>query len=100
MFCQNCGKKFESENKLQRYCPECQALKKEEQKQKQKGYAKERIQRLGLVNISIYKQDKEVISNIAKEQNLTIAEALKAILQQYKPKETTKKSKVDTIKKG
>lgn len=81
MFCQNCGKKFESKNKMQRYCPDCQAQKKEEQKEKQKGYAKARAERLNLVNITIYKSDKDYIAKIAKEKGVTMAEIIKEIIK-------------------
>jgi len=79
-FCMACGKEFEAENTMVRYCPECQAKKKEEQKAKQKAYAKERNAKLGLTNISIYKSDKEILVARAKEQNTTMAEVIKAIL--------------------
>ncbi len=79
-FCVACGKQFESDSKLTRYCPECKAKKKEEQKEKQKIYAKNRNQQLGLVNISIYKDDKDVLMKKAKENNTTMAEVLKELI--------------------
>ena len=79
-FCMTCGTKFEATSPLVRYCPECQAKKKAEQKEKQKGYAKARTERLGLTNIQVYKTDKEKLAKLAKEQNTTMAEVLKNLL--------------------
>lgn len=78
-FCMACGKEFEG-SPLKRYCPECEAKKKAEQKEKQKGYAKARTERLGLTNIQVYKTDKEKLANMAKEKNTTMAEVLKNLL--------------------
>lgn len=79
-FCMACGKEFEAENKMVRYCPECQAKKKEEQKAKQKEYAKKRNKELGLTNIQVYKSDKDKLVAMAKEKNISMAEVLKELL--------------------
>lgn len=92
-FCMACGKEFETDNKLVRYCPECQAKKKEEQKAKQKAYAKERNARLNLTNISVYKDTKDVLAKIAKQKGITMAELLKSIVADMpKTKKETKKA--------
>ena len=97
-FCMACGKEFETDSKLVRYCPECQAKKKEEQKAKQKAYAKERNARLNLTNISVYKDDKDFLAKTAKQRGITMAELLKSIIagmtteEKPKTKKETKKA--------
>lgn len=85
-FCMNCGKEFEAENNMVRYCPECSAKKKEEQKAKQKEYAKARTAKLGLTNVSVYKEDKEILAKLAKENEMTMAEMFKKIMASSTPK--------------
>lgn len=79
-FCMNCGKEFEAENNMVRYCPECSAKKKEEQKTKQREYAKARTAKLNLTNVSVYKDDKELLAKLAKKEGVTMAEVFKKIL--------------------
>lgn len=102
-FCMNCGKEFEAANNMVRYCPECAAQKKEEQKQKQKGYAKERTARLGLTNVSIYKTDKETLQKMAKDKGVTMADIVKSILEGLatteEPDKPTEKPKAKDGKK-
>lgn len=79
-FCMNCGREFEAENAMVRYCPECAAKKKAQQREKQKVYAKERQAKLMLTNISIYKTDKEYLLGLAQDKKVTMAEIIKEIV--------------------
>lgn len=79
-FCMACGKEFEAKNALVRYCPECAEKRKKAQRERQQQYVKERAKTLGLVNVTIYRDDKEKLAKMAKEQKITMAEALKALL--------------------
>ena len=79
-FCVECGTKFTANNNMVRYCPKCAEAHKALLKEKQKGYAKARSERLGLTNITVYKTDKEILQKMAKEKGVTMAEVLKEIL--------------------
>lgn len=79
-FCSECGTQFMAANKMVRFCPTCAEKHKQELKEKQKGYAKERTARLGLTNVSIYKTDKEKLVKMAQEKGIILAEVLKELL--------------------
>lgn len=99
-FCVNCGTKFEATNNMARYCPACVAVKKEEQKQKQKQYAKARMTRLELTNITIYKADKDRLKTLADKKGVTMADMIKDLLSKPEPKSTvTVKAAKSTGKK-
>lgn len=79
-FCIECGQQFTATNNLVRLCPVCAEEHKRKAKEKQRNYVRERSQRLGITNISIYKTDKEILLAMANKENVTMAEVLKRIL--------------------
>ena len=79
-FCSMCGSQFEAMSGAERYCPDCKEKVKSEWKEKQKAYAKQRAEKLGLVNVSIYKDDREILKERALQEKTTIAEVIKALL--------------------
>lgn len=80
MHCANCGKEFTSMTSS-KYCHECEKNLKEEQKEKQRKYTRDRLRRLNLTSISVYKDDSKKLASIAKENKITIAEVIKEMLQ-------------------
>lgn len=94
-FCINCGTQFEATSGAERYCPECKVKIKEEWKEKQKKYAKERAERLNLVNVSIYKDDREILKERALEGKTTIAEVIKTLLASEVKQEEAKQESVE-----
>lgn len=83
MFCVKCGKEFEG-NKNSRYCADCKEEKKKENSAKMNIYVKERNARLGLTNISIYKEDRDYLKELA--EGTSIAEVIKELLAGAKKK--------------
>lgn len=83
-FCSLCGKEFEAEKASVRYCDECKEKVKQEAREKQKGYAKARAEKLGLVTLVIYKEDREILTNRAKAEGKTTADILREILENAK----------------
>lgn len=81
-FCVECGEPFTASNNLVRLCPVCAEEHKRKAKEKQRNYVRERSQRLGITNISIYKTDKEILLAMASKEKTTMAEVLKKILAQ------------------
>lgn len=79
-FCAKCGHEFMAESAAVRYCPDCKAEVKKEWQEKQKQYAKNRAAKLGLVNITVYKTDRDIIKEIAEKDNMTVADVIKNIL--------------------
>ena len=82
MFCVKCGKEF-SGAKNARYCSDCKAKKKKENNSKMNTYVKERIKRLGLTNITVYKEDRDFLKKLGGEKRLSIAEIVKEIISKY-----------------
>lgn len=94
-FCSLCGKEFEAEKASVRYCDDCKEQVKKEAREKQKGYAKARAEKLGLVTLVIYKEDREILTARAKAENKTTADVLREILENLKADgeaKTTKKA--------
>ena len=85
MFCAKCGKEFVG-GKNSRYCEECKAEKRKENSAKMNIYVKERNARLGLTNISIYKEDRDFLKSLGAEKNVSIAEIIKEFLAGAKKK--------------
>lgn len=82
-FCMNCGKEFEASNNMVRYCDSCKAEVAQKQKEKQKHYAKARVEKLGLVNLSVYKADRETIKALATAKGITVSDMVQDILKHY-----------------
>ena len=80
MFCANCGKEFQPITNS-KYCRECEKELKEEQRKKQRKYTRDRMRRLNLTSINIYKEDSKKLASIAKEKKTSIAEVIKEILK-------------------
>ena len=83
-FCVECGQQFTATNNLVRLCPICAEEHKQIAKEKQRNYVRERSQRLGITNISIYKTDKEILLAMASKGKTTMAEVLKKLLASIK----------------
>ena len=79
-FCSNCGKEMWVDSPMIRICDECKAKKKEENKKKQAKIQKERNEKLGLVNMSIKKEDREKLKAIAAKEGKNMFEVLHRIL--------------------
>jgi len=80
MFCVKCGKEFVG-GKNSRYCEECKAEKRKENSAKMNVYVQERNKRLGLTNISIYKEDRDLLKSLGAEKGVSIAEIVKELLR-------------------
>ena len=80
MFCANCGKEF-TPITSSKYCHECEKNLREEQLEKQRKYTRDRLRRLNLTSISVYKSDSKKLASIAKEKKTNIAEIVKEMLK-------------------
>ncbi len=79
-FCSNCGKEMWVDSPMIRICDECKAKKKEENAKKANALQKERNKKLGLVNMSIKKEDREKLKAIAAKEGKNMFEVLHSIL--------------------
>ena len=79
-FCSNCGKEMWVDSPMIRICDECKAKKKEENKKKQAKIQKERNEKLGLVNMSIKKEDREKLKAMAAKEGKNMFEVIHRIL--------------------
>lgn len=82
-FCMNCGKEFAANNNMVRYCDACKEEIAQRQKEKQKHYARARVEKLGLVNLSVYKADRETIKALAIAKGVTVSDMVQDILKHY-----------------
>ena len=82
-FCMNCGKEFAANNNMVRYCDSCKEEIAQRQKEKQKHYARARVEKLGLVNLSVYKADRETIKALATAKGVTVSDMVQDILKHY-----------------
>ena len=55
-------------------------MTKEERTKKQMEYTKERNKKLGLVNMLVYKEDREIIRQLAKSKGMKNADVVKELL--------------------
>lgn len=78
-----------------RFCPECAAKKKAQQREKQKEYAKARQANLGLTNISIYKTDKEYLLGLAQDKKVAMAEVIKEIVDNLRKQAAETETKTE-----
>ena len=95
VFCSECGEKFTASSKMAHLCPACKAKRQEEKKAYAKEYAKKRTEKLGLVTIQIFKDDREKLKALASEKKCTVSEIVAEMLktEEMKPaKKTTKKT--------
>ena len=79
-FCSNCGKEMWVDSPMIRICDECKAKKKEENAKKANALQKERNKKLGLVNMSIKKEDREKLKAIAAKEGKNMFEVIHRIL--------------------
>lgn len=79
-FCSNCGKEMWVDSPMIRICDECKAKKKEENAKKANALQKERNKKLGLVNMSIKREDREKLKAIAAKEGKNMFEVLHSIL--------------------
>lgn len=79
-FCSNCGKEMWVDSPMIRICDECKAKKKEENKKKQAKIQKERNEKLGLVNMSIKREDREKLKVMAAKEGKNMFEVIHRIL--------------------
>ena len=84
VFCSECGTKFKATSKMAHLCPACKAKREEQKKEYAKTYAKKRMEKLGLVSIQIYKDDREILKNMSTEKGITVAETVTEILKSIK----------------
>ena len=79
-FCAMCGKEFEATSAAVRYCDDCKVEVKKNWQEKQKQYAKARAVKLGLVNITVYKDSRDAIKAMAIDGK-TVADVIKELLE-------------------
>ena len=79
-YCNNCGKEFISWNNA-KLCCECEERRAEIQKEKQRKYTRDRLRRLNLTSVSVYKDDSKKLASIAREKKTNIAEVIKEMLK-------------------
>ena len=91
-FCMNCGKEFVANNNMVRYCDACKEEIAQRQKEKQKHYARARVEKLGLVNLSVYKTDRETIKALATAKGVTVSDMVQDILKHYDDTPTAPKT--------
>mgnify|MGYP003589657375 FL=1 len=58
-------------------------MTKEERTKKQMAYTKERNKKLGLVNMLVYKEDREIIRQLAKSKGMKNADVVKELLEGF-----------------
>lgn len=98
-FCMACGKEFDAPNNMVRYCDSCKAEVAQKQKEKQKHYARARVEKLGLVNLSVYKADRETIKALATAKGITVSDMVQDILKHYDDTPTAPKTAPKTKSK-
>lgn len=91
-FCMSCGKEFAANNNMVRYCDACKEEIAQRQKEKQKHYARARVEKLGLVNLSVYKADRETIKALAIAKGVTVSDMVQDILKHYDDTPTAPKT--------
>ena len=94
-FCAMCGKEFEATSAAVRYCDDCKVEVKKNWQEKQKQYAKNRAVKLGLVNITVYKDSRDAIKAMAINGK-TVADVIKELLE---GKQEVKENKADKAEK-
>lgn len=94
-FCALCGKEFEATSAAVRYCDDCKVEVKKNWQEKQKQYAKNRAAKLGLVNITVYKDSRDAIKAMAINGK-TVADVVKELLE---GKQEVKADKADKAEK-
>ena len=100
-FCAMCGKEFEATSAAVRYCDDCKVEVKKNWQEKQKQYAKNRAAKLGLVNITVYKDSRDAIKAMAIDGK-TVADVVKELLagkQEVKAEKAEKKADIKKAKK-
>ena len=100
-FCAMCGKEFEATSAAVRYCDDCKVEVKKNWQEKQKQYAKNRAAKLGLVNITVYKDSRDAIKAMAINGK-TVADVVKELLegkQEVKADKAEKKADTKKAKK-
>ena len=100
-FCAMCGKEFEATSAAVRYCDDCKVEVKKNWQEKQKQYAKNRAAKLGLVNITVYKDSRDAIKAMAIDGK-TVADVVKELLagkQEVKADKAEKKADIKKAKK-
>ena len=58
-------------------------MTKEERTKKQMAYTKERNKKLGLVNMLVYKEDREIIRQLAKSKGMKNSDVVKELLEGF-----------------
>ena len=71
-------------------CPACKAKRQEEKKAYAKEYAKKRTEKLGLVTIQIFKDDREKLKALAAKKNCTVSEIVAEMLKTEEMKSAKK----------
>ena len=81
VFCSECGEKFTASSKMAHLCPACKAKRQEEKKAYAKEYAKKRTEKLGLVTIQIFKDDREKLKALAAKNNCIVWDIVASMLK-------------------
>ena len=81
VFCSECGEKFTALSKMAHLCPACKAKRQEEKKAYAKEYAKKRTEKLGLVTIQIFKDDREKLKALAAKNNCIVSDIVASMLK-------------------
>ena len=98
-FCAMCGKEFEATSAAVRYCDDCKVEVKKNWQEKQKQYAKNRAAKLGLVNITVYKDSRDAIKAMAIDGK-TVADVIKELLENKQEVKADKAEKKADTKKA
>lgn len=97
-FCAMCGAEFEATSAAVRYCDDCKVVVKKNWQEKQKQYAKNRAAKLGLVNITVYKDSRDAIKAMAIDGK-TVADIVKELLEGKQEVKADKANKADKADK-
>lgn len=79
-YCSNCGKEMWVDSPMIRICDECKARRKEENAKKANALQKARNKKLGLVNMTIKKEDRDKLKVMAAKEKKNMFEVLHSIL--------------------
>ena len=63
------------------------------EEEKQKHYAKARVEKLGLVNVSVYKADRETINELATAKGVTVSDIVQELVKSYVTADTATTAK-------
>ena len=83
-FCSVCGKEFDATTSRQCVCPTCKETRRAENQKAQALKAVHDRKEKGIVNVFMYKSDRETIKALAKESGVTFTDKLHEIIESMK----------------